>query len=122
LPSIRQARTSSALKTRPLARGGSRSLIRLRIFADVLGVPVSVARSREIGALGAAIAAGAGIFSGFADGAAAMVRTERFYRPNVSLEGHYARRYSLYRDIADAKAPLWHRLTAVEAAAPGVAA
>ncbi|WP_349435456.1 FGGY-family carbohydrate kinase [Pararhizobium sp. A13] len=107
-----------------LSGGGSRSLIWPQIFADVLGVPVSVARSRETGALGAAIAAGTGVglFSGFADGAAAMVRTERFYRPNVSLEGHYARRYRLYRDIADAMAPLWRRLTAVEPVAPGVAA
>ena len=63
-----------------LSGGGSRSLIWPQIFADVLGVPVSVARSRETGALGAAIAAGTGVgvFSDFgrrcgrhgADGAA----------------------------------------------------
>ncbi len=49
-----------------------------------------VARSRETGALGAAIAAGTGvgIFSDFAEGAAAMVRTERHYRPNRALEAH----------------------------------
>ena len=107
-----------------LSGGGSRSLVWPQIFADVLGVPVSVARSRETGALGAAIAAGTGVgmFSGFADGAAAMVRTDRFYHPNVSLEGHYARRYGLYRDMADAMAPLWLRLAAVGAVAPGVAA
>lgn len=107
-----------------LSGGGSRSLLWPQIFADVLGVPVSVARSRETGALGAAIAAGTGvgIFCDFAEGAAAMVRTERFYRPNVALEAHYARRYGLYRDIADAMAPLWRRLTAVEAMAPGAAA
>ncbi len=107
-----------------LSGGGSRSLLWPQIFADVLGVPVSVARSRETGALGAAIAAGTGveIFSDFADGAATMVRTERFYRPNVALELHYARRYDLYRDFADAMAPLWRRLTALGATVSGAVA
>ena len=100
-----------------LSGGGSRSLIWPQIFADVLGVPVTVARSRETGALGAAIAAGTGvgIFADFEAGAAAMVQTERHYRPNVSLEAHYARRYALYKDIAETMAPLWRRLTAVAA-------
>ncbi|MBY5609624.1 carbohydrate kinase [Rhizobium leguminosarum] len=107
-----------------LSGGGSRSLIWPQIFADVLGVPVTVARSRETGALGAAIAAGTGvgIFADFGAGAAAMVRTERRYRPDVSLEAHYARRYALYRDIAEAMAPLWRRLTAVPPVAAGAAA
>ncbi len=107
-----------------LSGGGSRSLIWPQIFADVLGVPVTVARSRETGALGAAIAAGTGvgIFKDFIDGAAAMVRTERNYRPNVALEAHYVRRYALYREIAEAMAPLWRRLTAVEPTVSGVAA
>lgn len=107
-----------------LSGGGSRSLIWPQIFADVLGVPVTVARSRETGALGAAIAAGTGVglFADFGTGAAAMVQTERNYRPNVSLEAHYARRYALYNDITEAMAPLWRRLTALQPVVAGVAA
>ncbi|MQW55058.1 FGGY-family carbohydrate kinase [Sinorhizobium meliloti] len=107
-----------------LSGGGSRSLIWPQIFADVIGVPVSVAGSRETGALGAAIAAGTGvgIFSDFAEGAAAMVKTERHYLPNRALEPHYARRYALYRDIADVMTPLWRRLSAMQAVTAGVAA
>ncbi|OJF95053.1 FGGY-family carbohydrate kinase [Pararhizobium antarcticum] len=111
-----------------LSGGGSRSLIWPQIFADVLGVPVSVARSRETGALGAAIAAGTGVglFADFGEGAAAMVKTERHYRPTIAMEAHYARRYALYQDIIAAMEPLWRRLAAKQPAVPptgaGVAA
>ena len=104
-----------------LSGGGSRSLIWPQIFADVLGLPVSIARSRETGALGAAIAAGtgAGIFTDFTAGAASMVRMERNYVPNVGLEAHYERRYGLYRDIAEAMTPIWRRLASGNAPALG---
>ncbi|MDI7860376.1 carbohydrate kinase [Rhizobiaceae bacterium n13] len=97
-----------------LSGGGSRSRLWPQIFADVLGMPVSVALSRETGALGAAIAAGtgAGIFADFTEGANAMVRIDRHYRPNPALTAHCDRRYELYKDIADAMAPLWQRLSA----------
>ncbi|WP_432349302.1 FGGY-family carbohydrate kinase (plasmid) [Shinella yambaruensis] len=107
-----------------LSGGGARSRLWPQIFADVLGVPVSVAVSHETGALGAAIAAGTGVglFSDFTDGANAMVRTDRHYRPNGALSAHYDRRYALYRDIGEAMTPLWRRLSASRDMAPGVAA
>jgi L-xylulokinase len=107
-----------------LSGGGSRSMIWPQIFADVLGVPVSIARSRETGALGAAITAGtgAGVFADFAEGAASMVRMERHYVPSAAMEGHYARRYALYRDVAEALAPIWRRLASARTQATGVAA
>ena len=107
-----------------LSGGGSRSLVWPQIFADVLGVPVSIARSRETGALGAAIAAGtgAGVFPSFEAGAASMVRMERNYIPDRRLEGHYARRYGLYRDIAEAMAPIWRRLVSAKTDVAGAAA
>lgn len=107
-----------------LSGGGARSRLWPQIFADVLGVPVSVAVSRETGALGAAIAAGTGVglFSDFTDGANAMVRTDRHYRPNGALSAHYDRRYALYRDIGEAMTPLWRRLSASRDMAAGVAA
>jgi L-xylulokinase len=107
-----------------LSGGGSRSHIWPQIFADVLGVPVSIARSRETGALGAAITAGtgAGVFADFAEGAASMVRMERHYVPNAIMEGHYSRRYDCYREIAEAMAPIWRRLASARPQATGVAA
>lgn len=107
-----------------LSGGGSRSLFWPQIFADVLGVPVTVAVSRETGALGAAIAAGTGVglFQDFTEGANAMVRTDRHYKPNSALAAHYSRRYALYKDLMEAMTPLWRRLSATEPMATGVAA
>ncbi|MXN51678.1 carbohydrate kinase [Shinella sp. AETb1-6] len=107
-----------------LSGGGSRSMLWPQIFADVLGVPVSVAVSRETGALGAAIAAGTGVglFADFTEGANAMVRSDRHYRPNAAMAAHYSRRYALYADIAAAMTPLWRRLSMTDNTATGVAA
>jgi L-xylulokinase len=107
-----------------LSGGGSRSLLWPQIFADVLGVPVTVAVSRETGALGAAIAAGTGVglFADFTEGANAMVRVDRHYKVNGALAAHYNRRYALYKDITEAMTPLWRRLSATESRAAGVAA
>ncbi|MGJ7038504.1 L-xylulokinase [Shinella sp. BE166] len=107
-----------------LSGGGSRSKLWPQIFADVLGVPVTVAVSRETGALGAAIAAGTGVglFADFTEGANAMVRVERHYQPNGALAAHYNRRYALYKDITEAMTPLWRRLSASEPRATDAAA
>lgn len=106
-----------------LSGGGSRSRFWPQIFADVLGVPVCVAVSRETGALGAAIAAGTGVglFGDFSEGANAMVRVDRQYSPNSALAAHYSRRYALYKDITQAMTPLWRRLSGGEPMAAGVA-
>ncbi|TIT14705.1 MAG: carbohydrate kinase, partial [Mesorhizobium sp.] len=92
-----------------LSGGGSRSAIWPQIFADVLEMPVTVARSRETGALGAAIAAGTGVglFADFSSGAAAMTAPDRCYQPNGAIAPVYEQRYRLYGEINQAMAPLW---------------
>lgn len=111
---IRKA--GAAFEEAVLSGGGSRSRFWPQIFADVLDVPVSVAVSRETGALGAAIAAGTGVglFGNFTEGANAMVRVDRHYSPNAALAGHYSRRHALYREMTEAMTPLWRRLSGGE--------
>lgn len=107
-----------------LSGGGSRSLFWPQIFADVLGVPVTVARSSQTGALGAAIAAATavGIFADFEAGATAMVRTDRHYTPDMARTAHYDDRYRLYQDIAVAMAPIWKRMAGSDRPATEAAA
>lgn len=102
-----------------LSGGGSRSAIWPQIFADVLGLPVTVARSRETGALGAAIAAatGVGVFKDFADGASAMTAAARHYEPNCELAQAYGRRYRLYGEINKVMGPLWQSMASEQVGA-----
>lgn len=98
-----------------LSGGGSRSRVWPQIFADILGLPVTVTRSRETGALGAAIAAGtgAGLFADFAEGAGRMVRAEKVLEPDRSLAELHDERYAIYTLIAETMTPVWKRMAAL---------
>lgn len=86
-----------------LSGGGSRSEVWCQMFADGIGVPVTVAECEETGALGAAIAAGAagGVFESLEAGVKAMVRTKRLYAPRMVDQRLGSARYKLYLDLAD---------------------
>ncbi|KQW86107.1 xylulose kinase [Devosia sp. Root413D1] len=92
-----------------LSGGGSRSAVWPQMFADILELPVTVARGRETGALGAAIAAatGVGLFHDYAEGARAMTAPARQFAPDRESGSHYARRYGLYEQLARAMQPVW---------------
>lgn len=95
-----------------LSGGGSRSPHWPQMFADGLGVPITVPEARETGALGAAIGAGVavGIFADYEAGIAAMTRPRVVYQPDPKMAAHYDRRYALYGRIADAMLPIWDDL------------
>jgi L-xylulokinase len=95
-----------------LSGGGSRSRVWPQIFADILGLPVTVTRSRETGALGAAIAAGTGVglFRDFSDGATRMVKAEKVLQPDRALTRLYEERYAVYTLISETMTPIWKRM------------
>lgn len=92
-----------------LSGGGARSAVWCQMFADGLGVPVTVAECEETGALGAAIAAGVagGMFDNLEAGVAAMVRPKTRYEPRPDTGGLGKARYSLYLDLADMLPRRW---------------
>ena len=95
-----------------LAGGVSRNPIVVQMFADVLGMPVTITETDEAAAWGAALCAGAGI------GVYASPQSDprddgkiaRTYRPDSARSADYRIRYDLFRDIAEAMAPLWPRI------------
>jgi L-xylulokinase len=104
-----------------LSGGGSRSRIWSQMFADILGLRITVARSRETGALGAAIAAGtgAGLFADFAEGAARTVKFERVCEPDYELARLYQERYETYGMIAERMTAIWKRMADDDARVEG---
>ena len=81
------------------------------MFADCLGIPISVAEAEETGALGAALGAGVGVglFAGYEDAVASMTRIRRVFEPNADIKAHYDHRYDTYRALADALQGFWSR-------------
>ncbi len=98
--------------TATLSGGGSRSPLWPQMFADTLGVPVTVAETREAGALGAAIGAGVGvgIFRDVAEGVARMTRPSASFAPDPAMTDHYDRRYAIYTRLTESLRPFWAEL------------
>jgi xylulokinase/erythritol kinase len=89
--------------------GGTRSRAWLRVFADVLGVPLELARTPEVGARGAVLVAE----SALADGpsgldVAAWTAPDGVVEPDPGQVERYTEGYHRYLAHLAAARPLWH--------------
>jgi L-xylulokinase len=100
-----------AIRTAVLSGGGARSPLWPQIFADGLGVQITIAQARETGALGAAIGAavGTGTYPDYETAIATMTRPSAIFLPDASMRAHYDIRYGRYRDLTDAMRRFWPR-------------
>ena len=77
----------------------------MQIYADIMGRPLSISRSAQTAALGAAIAGAvaAGVFSNFAEATETMTGLHpRVFHPNSDAQKTYDRLYALYHRLHDA--------------------
>jgi L-xylulokinase len=95
-----------------LSGGGARSTVWPQMFADVLGIPITVGACDETGALGAAIVAGvgAGVFPDVGAGVQEMTRSRAAFTPDPATARHYGERYRTYGMLTAAMRPLWRRM------------
>lgn len=95
--------------------GISRSPVYAQIFADALGMPVTVTDTEEAAAWGAALCAGSGVglFASPLDDPRDLEALSRTYAPVPARSDALQRRYSLHCDIAQALAPVWPRIEAL---------
>lgn len=95
-----------------LTGGISRSPLYAQIFADALGLPVTVTETDEAAAWGAALCAGAGVGL-FADPTADPRNLGLVtYAPDPARSAALQDRYRLHCDLAAALAPFWPRIEA----------
>lgn len=106
------ARAGVTFAKASLSGGGARSPHWPQIFADGLGVRVTVAECVETGALGAAMAAavGAGVYRDEPSAVAGMTRIKRTCEPDSGMRAHYDRRYDIWTRLTRAVDPLWREL------------
>lgn len=80
--------------------GGARSPMGLQMKADIMGIPVTTLKVREAACFGAAIVAGqaVGIYRGTAD-IDQLIKTDRVYEPQKSLQSQYEGRYRIYQGL-----------------------
>ncbi len=92
-----------------LTGGASRSTEWVQIFADILQVPFEIPDGTELGALGAAIAAGVacGCFNGYNEAIEKMVSFSRLQEPNAAMKSLYEEKYDRYKKVISALDPIW---------------
>jgi L-xylulokinase len=92
-----------------IAGGGSSTPRLAQLFADVLGMPVDIPEAREVGALGAAIAAGVGVgaFATLEDGVAKTCRIAARYACDAGRHDAFCARYARYADLVERLRGFW---------------
>ena len=94
-----------------ISGGASRSKVWVRIFADILQMPVEVVKGTELGTFGAAICAGvaANHFSSFKDAVDSMLKVAYICTPSIEKMEIYGEKYSLYKEAIRLLRPLWNK-------------
>lgn len=96
-------------KSLRLSGGASKSDVWVQIFADVMQVPIDVIEDKEIGAHGAAIAAGiaAGIYTDYETAINKSVKISKTIEPRDEYRSIYEKKYHLYRAVVDSLNDTW---------------
>ena len=92
-----------------LSGGAANSDVWVQIFADVLQLPIDVIEDKELGAQGAAIAAGiaAGIYPDYETAVKRTVTITKTVYPRLEYKKIYETKYQNYLKINDALKSIW---------------
>ncbi len=92
-----------------LAGGVTKSQYWSQMFADILDYPIELVRDKELGALGAAMAAGVsvGIFRDYYDASQKMTSINHVIEPDPIMHEKYQKKYEKYISICEAMNSIW---------------
>lgn len=92
-----------------LSGGAANSDVWVQIFADALQIPIDVIGDKELGAQGAAIAAGiaVGVYKDYADGIGKAVRVTKTVQPRRQYQEIYEKKYNIYRRVIGGMSDVW---------------
>jgi L-xylulokinase len=91
-------------KTIRISGGSTNSDVWMQMFADCLGIPCEVVDAKELGALGACMAAGvqAGVYRDYQEAADKMVSIKRRFEPRIEYKSVFDEKYERYVKVLDA--------------------
>lgn len=92
-----------------LSGGAANSDVWVQIFADALQIPIDVIEDKELGAQGAAMAAGiaAGIYADYPDAIARTVHITKTIAPRPEYRDVYQKKYETYRQVIAGLSSAW---------------
>lgn len=105
---LRNRETPASIR---LAGGAANSEVWVQIFADALQIPIDVVGDKELGAQGAAIAAGiaAGVYPDYETAIQRTVHITRTILPRPEYKEIYEKKYATYRAVIDGLNGVWDR-------------
>jgi L-xylulokinase len=108
-------RDGFAVGSARLTGGISRVPAVAQLFADVLSMPVTVTRTEEAAAWGAALCAGAavGCFDRFDADPRELAELETVYRPDPATRARRADRYRVFQQVTEGLLPHWEAIEAL---------
>jgi L-xylulokinase len=92
-----------------LSGGAANSKVWVQIFADAFQIPIDTVADKELGAQGAAIAAGiaVGIYKDYSDAIKRTVKITDTVYPQAENEQIYKDKYATYRRVIDSLNHVW---------------
>ena len=95
-----------------LSGGAARSPVWAQIFADALQLPVELTAGKELGCLGAAMAAGiaAGVYPDYPAAIARTVQITQTVAPRPAYREIYEKKYEAYRAVIQGLDGAWQKL------------
>lgn len=103
-------------RTRPkviqLSGGAANSSVWVQIFADVTQIPIQIVKGKELGAQGAAMAAGvaSGIYKDFYDAINKCVHFSDIIEPRKEYREIYQKKYLKYKYIVENMNNIWNKI------------
>ena len=94
-----------------LSGGAANSDVWVQIFADTLQIPIDVVGDKELGAQGAAMAAGiaAGVYKDYREAIEKTVKITKTIYPRPEYKEIYEEKYATYRAVIDGLSRAWKR-------------
>lgn len=92
-----------------MAGGAVNSPVWVQMFADILGVPIEVVETKELGALGCAMAASiaAGVYQDYREAAGQMVHIAGRVEPDPEQMMVYDQKYQVYKQVCKSLNEVW---------------